>query len=427
MRVRFAAVAACFALFVALPAAAVEPVSPLTLDDAFARVADTHPDLRLLDVRTDVLAAERDGAALRPPLKLGATIENAFGNGEARALSSAEITLTLAGVLERGGKLDARRVLAQSRIDALAVEREGKRLDLLAEVARRYLDAVAARQQRRIAQLDVAQRQRTVAAAKSRLQAGASPESVMLAAQAAMAQAELDDARAMQQYDSARQALAALWGERDPEFEVAPADALELPAIGDLADLSKLLEKSPEIARFADAQRIGEARLQLARSNARGDWEWQFGVRRLQDIDGDTALVAGIAVPLGSRSRARPEIRAAQSELDAVQIEREASGISLYATLTQAHGEYRVAQAEVKGLNDDVLPQLARAEAASERVYRAGATSYLEWAQLQNARIDALRRQLDAALQAQRALIEIQRLTGQSFVVAANIEQGTTP
>ena len=94
----------------------------LTLDDAFARVADSHPDLRLIGSRQDVLSAERDRAAQGPALVAGASVENAFGTGEARALEQAELSLTLASVLERGGKLDARRTLAQSRIDALPEE-----------------------------------------------------------------------------------------------------------------------------------------------------------------------------------------------------------------------------------------------------------------------------------------------------------------
>jgi len=65
-----------------------------------------------------------------------------------------------------------------------------------------------------------------------------------------------------------------------------------------------------------------------------------------------------------------------------------------------------------------VLPRLNRAASATERAWRAGAVSYLEWSQLQDAHNDALRQQLDAAEAAQIALIELQRLTGQSLVVA---------
>jgi cobalt-zinc-cadmium efflux system outer membrane protein len=392
----------------------------LSLDDAFVRVAShrnkTHPDLRLFDARRELLQAERDRAVQRPAFVAGATLENALGSGETAGLGGAELTLSLASVLERGGKLDARRTLAQSRIDALAIERETTRLDLLAEVARRYLAAVAAERQQAIAEHDIAQRQRTVAAARQRLQAGASPESVVFTAQAALARAELERERALQRGVAARQHLAALWGERDPRFAIVPGDPA-LPEIASPAELATLLDGTPELARFADEGRIREARLQLARSDATPDLDWQLGVRRLQ-ADGDVALIGGVSMALGTRGRAEPGIRAAEAELASLEIEREARGMALYSTLVDAHGRYRVAQIEVRRLRDEVLPKLAQAESAAERAYRAGAIGYLEWAQLQSERTSARRQQLDAALDAQRALIELQRLTGQTLVVA---------
>ena len=183
-------------------------------------------------------------------------------------MQQAELTLTLASVLERGGKLDARRTLAQSRIDALAVEREGRRLDLLAEVARRYLAMVAAERQREIAQLDIGQRQRTVVGARQRLQAGASPESVVLSAQASLAKAELDRARSEQRLAAARQHLAALWGERDPDFELTASDPLRLPAIDDFAALADLLESTPELNQFVGERRIAKHACSWRAANA---------------------------------------------------------------------------------------------------------------------------------------------------------------
>jgi outer membrane protein, heavy metal efflux system len=421
---------AAIAVFAAVPCAQASASSPelLTLDDAFARVARSHPDLRLIDSQRGLLGAESERAALRPPQVVGLEIENALGSGEASGFGSAEISLTLASVLERGGKLDARRTLVQSRIDALALQRETKRLDLLAEVARRYLAVSAAQHQRRIAELDIAQRQRTIVAAQRRLAAGASPESVVLTAQAGLARAELERERAAQRGSAARQHLAALWGERDPAFEVVAGDPLALPAIADFSGLSELLAQTPELARFADERRIGEARLRLARSQAAPDLEWQLGVRRLQ-ASSDFGLVGSVSLPLGSAARAAPDIRMAEAELAMVEIEREAQGLALYSTLSEAHGQYRIAQSEAARLRSEVLPKLAKAEAAAERAYRAGAISYLEWAQLQNERTAALKQRLEAALEAQRALIEIQRLTGQAFVAApaAPVSEGVSP
>lgn len=418
---------AVFAAASCLQASAQSPET-LTLDAAFARADQSHPELRLIDGRRTVLSAELDRASQRPGLAAGLSVENALGTGEAGGFEQAEISLTLAGVLERGGKLDARRTLAQSRIDALAVQRETKRLDLLAEVARRYLAINAAQQQRRIAEQDVMQRKRTVAGARQRLAAGASPESVVLTAQAALARAEMERDRFQQRAVAARQHLAALWGERNPAFEAVAGDPLLLPDIAGFTELDALLASTPELARFADEQRIGEARLQLARSQTEPDLDWQVGVRRLQATD-DFALMGSVSMPLGSTRRAQPELRAAEAELALVRIEREVQGLSLYSTLAEAHGRYLVSQLEVGRMQAEVLPKLARAESAAERAYRNGAISYLEWAQLQSESTNARKQQLEAALDAQRALIEIQRLTGQTFVArpASQINQETTP
>jgi len=139
-------------------------------------------------------------------------------------------------------------------------------------------------------------------------------------------------------------------------------------------------------------------------------------------------LLAAVSIPLGALSRAQPGIRAAQADLASLEIEREAAGLALYSTLAEAHGRYRVARLEVARIGEDVLPGLARAQAAAARAYRAGAASYLEWATLQAEGIAARRQQLDAALDAQRALIEIQRLTGQAFVAGTIApSDGATP
>ncbi len=424
MWLRLAAIAA---LSLAPCVCGAQQAKTLQLDDAFARVAESHPELRLFNTRQRVLLAERDQALLRPSLTAGVDLENGLGTGLFSGLKAAELTLSLSSVFERGGKLDARRTLADSRVDALAVDRETRRLDLLAETARRYLAMVAVRRQRAISELDIAQRMRAVAGARQRLQAGASPESVVLTAQVALARAELDRDRAGQRYTAARQHLAALWGERAPVFEVADVDPLMLPDVVDADVLTNLLARTPELRQFASEARVREARLQLARSEVSADLDWSLGVRRLQ-ATGDFGLVAGLSMPLGARGRAQPAIRIADAELAGVEIEREVKDISLYSTLIEAHGRYRIAQLEVQRLRSDILPKLERAGAAAERAYRAGAISYLEWAQLQSESIAARKQQLDAALDAQRALIELQRLTGESLVTGVMPgNQGTHP
>jgi len=407
--------AVAFTAILALGAtASASASSTLTLEAAFERVLAKHPQLGRFQYRQEALDAELQSARQLQPLTVEAELENAPGTGTASSFDRAEITLSLASVLERGGKRAARSTVAQQRLNALAQEHEATRLDLLAEVARRYLDVLAAQTLQSIVDDEVAQRERAVAAAQQRTEAGAAPDSVRLAAVAAAARARLERERVRRELLAAQRRLGSLWGERVPSFEAVTGDLLTPPTETSLESIAALLEHSPELRRFADEKRLREARLELARTARSTDIEWRLGVRRLEDTD-DWAAVAGVSIPIGTRGRAAPGIRAAQAELAELDLERQAEELTLYATLVEAHAQLSSATGEVSLSTQEVLPALQQAEVAAERAYRAGATSYLEWAQVQSERSEARREQVLAALQAHRALIEIQRLTGESF------------
>lgn len=419
---------AALAVVAVVPCARAQaPSSPasLTLEAAVGRVAASHPDLQLLPLQREVASARLERAALPPPLVLGVEIEDVLGNGGSGGFDGAETTVTLAGVLERGGKLDARRAVALARIDSLAPQREIARLDLLAEVARRYLAITAATAQRQIALEDIEQRARAVKAARVRLEAGASPASTLLTAQAALAQSELDRDRAAQAERASALSLAALWNAREAPFHTVRGEPLRLPVLQPFEVLAALLERTPELAVITTVQRVQQAQLALARSAQRSDLSWQLGVRNNQGT-GDNGLIAGFTLPLGTARRAGPDIREAQAELALSALERTARALQLHATLAEAHGRYETARLEVERMGHDVLPRLQRAENAAEIAWRGGAISYLEWAQLQAMRIDARKRQLEAALSAQSALIELQRLLGQPLIASASTS-GTPP
>lgn len=400
-------------LFATFVVAAQSPQT-LHLEDAFDRVLQSHPELQRYPLQRVALEAEADTAAQRPALIVGASLENVLGTGEVRGVHGAELSVTLGSIVERREKRQARIEVARARLAAVDLEQEAKRLDVLAEVARRYVEAAAAQIEVEAYQANVAQRQSTVAAASKRVQAGASPQSVALSAEAALARAELERDRAQVAARAARRRLAILWGERDPGFDRVAADLPELPEIPSFATLVQLVDTTPELRTFASETRVREARLALAQAQANTDVSWEAGIRRLQDSS-DTAFLGSVSIPLGSAARAGPGIRAAQAELEAVQLERDASALTLYATLAEAHGRAEVDMLAVRRARETILPALSRAQDSAADAYRAGALSYLEWAQLQADLLAARREQVAAARNAHLALIEIQRLTGTPF------------
>ncbi len=415
-----ALVAVAVLLGAVAPSRAAESIS---LDDAFARVIATHPDLEVLRFTQTGLAAEVDAAALKPAFSLSADLENALGSGVAAGLGGAETTISLASMLERGGKRQARIALAQTRVEGVELLREGKRLDLLAEVARRYLDAVAANAEAALAQEDAAQRRVILAAVEKRVAAGGVSTALRLGAEAATLRAQAQAARAQRQTHAALRRLAVLWG-GDGEIELAPFNASIVPPVPEYEFAVTQLAQSPELRRFAHEARLREARVQLAQTVKAPDVSWQIGVRRMQE-DRDFGLVGSISIPLGSATRAAPEVRAAQAELAALDLQREGEQRALQSTLAQAWNQLDQAVAFANELDGKLLPQLQRAQAAAGESFRAGAADYLTWAQFQADLLATRRERLAAALDAQRALIELQRLTGQSFTATAEPKDAT--
>jgi cobalt-zinc-cadmium efflux system outer membrane protein len=418
------AVWACWAAMFA-PAAPAADTQALSLDQAFERTLELHPALRRLPFRRTALAAELASADQRPPLELALGVENVGASGAVRGVEGAEITLGLQSVLERPERRAARIGLVRSQLAELDVDLEAARLDLLAEVARRYLDALAAQAERVALVESLAQREATVAAARRRVAAGASPQAVVLGAEAALARARLELARAEQAGQGARLRLALLWGATAADFDRVDGDLMRLPTVPDFSELLALLARTPELRRFASEARIREARLQLARSQLRPDIGWQVGLRRLQSSD-DWALVGSVSVALGSRVRAQPAIQAAQAELAELELARDSGELALRGTLAEAHGRMLGEQLAVHEAGASILPVLRDAERSAGRAYRAGALSHLEWAQLQADLLAARRERIAAAREFHRALIEVQRLTAEPFVLAASAAQETS-
>jgi cobalt-zinc-cadmium efflux system outer membrane protein len=412
---RFACAALVAAISMVCAPAGAQPSRALSLEDALQRALAAHPELVRFRYRRDALDAELEAARLRPPLAVTADIENFAGTGAASGFEQAEITLGLASVLERGEKRAARMAVAQGNAHALLLAEQARRLDLLAEVARRYLDVVATQELETIIVEEIQRREQVVDAAAQRVRAGASPDSTRLTAVAAAARARLERERVRADLQAAKQRLANSFGERTAAFERLSGDLSRPPPAPSFDALAALLDGAPELTRFADERRLREAKLQLAKTGRSADWEWQIGVRRLEETE-DWAAVAGFSIPLGTRSRAAPGIRAAQAELAQLDLERNVEQLSLYETLAEAHARLTSAVAEVALADSDVLPALEQAQTAAERAYRAGALTYVEWAQVQADRSSARRERLAAALQAHKALIEIQRLTGEPFV-----------
>ena len=122
-----------------------EPLT-VTLQDTLRMVAES--DARLQGQKFLILesAARRAAANRGAEVTLSAEVENVLGTGSISKFNDLEATLSLGTTLELGGKRAKRTAVADRERERLEIELQAARLDVFADVAKRFLDVLHAQE-----------------------------------------------------------------------------------------------------------------------------------------------------------------------------------------------------------------------------------------------------------------------------------------
>jgi len=411
---------ACFLACAATTAWTTEAApaqAELTLADALRAASTNNPALRGAPFELQALEGRREQASARPNPELELEFENFAGSGDMSGTDALESTLALSQLIELGGKRDARIALATSEYDLLRAEQDVRRLDLQAEVARRFLDVVADQERlalaRRTAELAI----EVHAGVQKRVDAARSPVAEASRADIARIRAGLDVTNSERSLESARTSLAATWGASKPEFGVARADLQHFPTVAEFDGLATQLAENPDQLRFLSEQRLREAELRLAQATKSSDFTIGAGVRRFEET-GDNALVLSFSVPLPIANRNAGAIAESQARIAALPYQREAALLEIRTRLFALYQELQQARTEATALNTELVPLAREALAQTRAGFDRGRFSYLEVAEAQRELLELELTRIEAATSFHLLLIEIERLTRQPLTTS---------
>jgi outer membrane protein, heavy metal efflux system len=391
----------------------VAPGTPLTLREAIARVMDANPRLASQKFVLAAADARRDQAALRPAFEVGLEAEDIFGSDRISTFDDATVTLQLSTVLELGGKRGNRIGAADRERDLLLTEFDAEKLDIIAEVTRRFIRVVAAQREVTLAKRSLELATNTRKAVASRVAAGRGAAVEERNADVALTRAEIEKSRAETGVLQARQSLSAMWGGVAMGSMEAAAELFTLPELGAMSALDAMLQQNPNLMRFASERRVEESKLRLAESQATPDLTVGAGVRRLE-ADRSNAFVLSFSMPLGTGSRSAPFAAEARSKLQQVDYREQAARAELKATLSALYQEAAQRGSEMSLLREKAVPQAESASDLAQSGFSAGRFSLLELLNTQQQLIELQRAAIDAAVAYHNAVIEIERLTARS-------------
>jgi len=395
---------------IAWPQETPSDAPPLTLLQAAKLTLERNPRLRSAPFGREAAVAQLDQAALKPQWSVDLQVQDVAGTGAYSGFAGSETTLSLSRIFQSSAIRSGRISIASAQRNQVENELDVERLDLMTLLARRFEAVVHGQEILQLAEESVDVWQYANELAQARERSGAAPAVDRLRSEIRVESARLQVENAEHALRAARLSLAATWGDSTPTFGRANARLCSLPELEPFETVAANLDRSPDLLRFASAQRLQEARAQLANARRRPDWTLSAGVRNLGLVD-EQVLVFGVSVPLGSSSRAAPAIRRANALRQQSELNEQAVRLDIQATLYALYQGLVHTATQVRSFDEEILPRAGTIHREVADGYRVGRFSHLELVNAQAELLAAHAARLTACSDHQLQLVEIERLT----------------
>ena len=386
-------------------------------EQAILQSLQRHPALAGYEFRLEAADARVSQARVGPRPELALEVEDVAGTGDFNAVESAQTTLGISWLLQCE-VIDRRVEAAIGEASLIATQQQIAALDVAADTARYFLQALAQQERLALARQAEIEAREALDDIRRQVRAGKVHQAEASRARADLERRKLAAEDVEHEYGIAEHQLAAQWGERTPTFDGLQGSLVAPIPTVDIAALRLQVSNNPELAVFLDRERIAAAEIAVAKAEAGIQWQFNAGIRRLEATD-DYSLVAGVAVPLGSRNRNRASVAALMAEQNRYRVERQALEIALETRVYVMAEQMMHSRHVSNALANRIIPSLEQALADTRNAYHQGKYSYYELATAQQDLIDARLSFLESQYTAHLYLIEIEKLTGLSLAQLA--------
>ena len=376
--------------------------TPLTLEVVLREIRRASPETRAAGLEVLARVADADQAGKRVNPVLSVEIEEFAGSGPLNGFNAAETTVAIEQTFRLGGKRQraedaARALTGLASAECAVILRETELQGAILFYG--YLHALEDAALLGNAAQTTEQLEQTV---RKRVAAGAAPPPELTRAESAAATARGLAVSARGLAERRRYELASLWGESDPVF----TSAISRDSVSGPPYLSNT-SAHPALKRAAASDDALRAAIEIERAAAIPDITVSAGFRRFEET-GDSAIVAGIAVPLPLFDRNRDAVRASEIRAQAGRFNRNAVEARLRARQRGAVAAVASARQHLEILESTALPSAKSAYEASVQGYEAGKFDLTTTFDARNALTESQRSVLNATykLRVETALLK---------------------
>jgi len=381
---------------------------PLTLHQALSMALLKNPELAAFSWEIRAGEARTLQAGLLPNPELDVVVEN-FGNSALEGVDGATTTIQVSQSILLGGKRSKRARLASVERDVTGWEYEVKRLDVLTDVRKAFVDVLAAQERLALSEELTRLAGEVCETVSERVKAGRVSPVEETKSRTSLATARIELERAKRELAAARKRLVAMWGDTAPTFEKAAGQFDETRPIPPEEQLASYVSQNPDIARWAAEMEQRRAAVALEKARWIPEPTLSGGFRHFNEANEGVFLV-GVSIPVPLFDRNQGGILEAKYKLAKANEERLASEVRVRSALAEAYRSLSTAFVETSVLKNEVLPGLRSAFEAAMEGYRQGKFGYLEVLDSQRTFFDARGRYLEALASYHKAVADVERL-----------------
>lgn len=391
-----------------------ELTSIITLRDAVAFALINNPKLRAFSLDIRSAEARKLQAGLLPNPEIDVEIEEVGGTGERTGFDSSETTIQIGQLIELADKRSKRTHLADIEKDLAELDFKSKRLDVMSDVTKAFINVLAAQEQLSLSKELVDLSEKAYSTVAERVKAGQDSPIEQTKAKIALSNTRIDFDKAGKKLISARHQLAATWGSSNPAFEKVTGGLYDMSPVPSLEELADLIPQNPDISRWQTEKEKNRAALELEKAKATSDITLGGGLQYFGEGD-DSAFVLGLSIPFPLFDRNQGNIQQSMYMLEKTEEQHKEVQANMQAALAEASTKLSSSFNEINIIKNDVLPLAKSAFDAASQGYRQGKFEYLVVLDAQRTFFEVRARYIEALTGYHKARADVERLIGRDI------------
>jgi outer membrane protein, heavy metal efflux system len=256
---------------------------------------------------------------------------------------------------------------------------------------------------------------------ESKVQAGSVSMLELVRSRVAMLQFRSNVKRALLELATAKTKLQNLLGRKTSSDGFDIIGDLKIPLHAGAMELTALQQSArsyrPDVQSVKLTQARSEAELKLQLAQGKVDYTYGAEYRRQQGVNGTSNSVGVfVSVPLPVHNRNQGEIARVRAEQEQLTRQIEAVNADASTEVTTAYEEFVSARDLVESIERELLGPAQKARETAAYIYRAGASSLIEFLDAQRAFNETMQSYHEAQADYRRAVIQLNASVGQDVI-----------